>query len=146
MSKDKRFYIGIDPGVDNGLVVWDSKIKTYKLLITFSTCALLDFLVKKVKPKRNDYLVIVEDPGLNKPVFDRGKMSEDKYKRIAQNVGMNKCRASIVTEYCQYHGIDFEIVRPSTAKWDHNFFKATTRMHRRYSQHVRDAVKLVHGL
>lgn len=91
--------------------------------------------------------VIIEDPGLNKPVFlKRGANTHGAMQRVAQNVGMNKAYAKLIIEYCDKYGIPYLAVKPTTKKWDDDMFRKVTGIKKKVSQHVRDAVKLVWGM
>lgn len=94
-----------------------------------------------------DVKVIIEDPGLNKPVFlKRGANTQGAMQRVAQNVGMNKAYAKLIIEYCEKYGIPYLAVKPTTKKWDDDMFRKVTGIKKKVSQHVRDAVKLVWGM
>lgn len=145
-NNEKYLYIGIDPGVHTGFAVWQSNIKMYRYLETLNFWSTIDFLQTFIREGLKQVtLVVIEDPNMNKPIFKQAGLSNMDYQRKAQNVGMNKKEASLIIDYCKREKLDFEIVRPSTAKWNHDFFKAATGIKKRCSQHVRDAVKLVHG-
>lgn len=154
-------YIGIDPGVHTGIAIWNKAKGTLENMFTGDFWDVLELLgqfkVKNPSPfhvssavKLNlEAKVIIEDPGLNKPVFvKKGANSHAAIQKVAQNVGMNKAYAKLIIEFCVKYGIKYEAVRPTTAKWDDNYFKKITRMDKnlRVSQHVRDAVKLVWGM
>lgn len=143
-------YIGIDPGVHNGLAVWNSRQD--KLV----DCQDLSFwdMIEKIRDYRSlrnlpmmEIKVIIEDPGLNKPVFaKKGANNHSAMQRVAQNVGMNKAYAKLIIEYCEKYEIPYIAVKPTTAKWDQKYYEKLTKSKIKVSQHVRDAVKLVWGM
>lgn len=148
-KKVKMIYIGIDPGVHNGWARWDSRNMSLKEYRDMDFWTLIEELrashAIRILP-RMEFTVIIEDPGLNKPVFPKkGAQKFGAVQRVAQNVGMNKAYARLIIEYCEKYGIAYEAVKPSTKKWDAAMFRAVTGIKGRVSQHVRDAVKLVWG-
>lgn len=135
-------YIGIDPGVNNGIALWDSGNKT--LLIETKDFWKLINTMDLISQRVSRFTVILEDPNQNKPTFNRGK-NKPVNERISQNVGSNKRTAQLIKEYCEINNIPIELVRPSSAKWDKQTFENITKYKGSTSQHGRDAAKLVFG-
>jgi len=146
-------YIGIDPGENNGVAGWNSRDEILFKTATMKFWDVIELLREYGHPKpseafmRPDIKVIIENPGLNKPVFmKKGANNQGAMQRVAQNVGMNKAYAKLIIEYCEKYGIPYIAVKPTTAKWDQKYFEKVTKRKEKVSQHVRDAVKLVWGI
>lgn len=146
-------YIGIDPGVHVGWAVLDNKNKE---IIIYDTITFWQ-AIERIKwyknhnqfDNKNNFKIILEDPNLNKPVFNKDDVSpgakQKAYLRIAQNVGSNKRDAQLIHEFCTLNNIPILTVKPTTEKWDAIMLKKITGIDERTSQHVRDAIKLVYG-
>lgn len=141
----KRFYIGIDPGVNTGYALWDSKQGKFDMVstITFWGAILLLEVAMIVKEQ---HCIVIEDPNLNRPTFDRPGQNTFVMKKIAQNVGSNKRDAQLLIEWCESNGFEVVRVKPSTAKWDKNTFIRITKWERTTNEHGRDAAKLIFGM
>lgn len=141
-------YIGIDPGVQVGWAVWDSKEKKFKKYHTLNFWDCITS-IQSYTYYPTEFKVILEDPNLNKPVFNKPGVNPDAkqkaYLRIAQNIGSNKRDAQLIHEFCIENQIPIQTVKPSTEKWDAVTLKKITGIDERTSQHVRDAIKLVYG-
>ena len=136
-----KFYIGIDPGQNTGIALWNGKeIQFMKSMSFWDAIDLLDHYAETIP----EATIVIENPGLNKPVFHR-KVGKKQLQRIAQNVGMNKRDASLLIEYCKMKGFNIREVKPTTEKWDRKDLKMYTGITKRTNEHVRDAVKLVYG-
>lgn len=136
-----KYYIGIDPGRNTGICIYSIKTKTIINL------ELRDFwgAVQIIDQLSNDAVFIIEDPQLNKPVFNRGLKVNSNLK-VAQDVGRNKEQAYLLIEYMKMKNITFKQVRPSVEKWDHKYFVKLTKWQGTSNEHVRDAARLVWGL
>lgn len=135
-----KYYIGIDPGRNTGFCLYERLTKKIVKL------ELLDFW-ETVQTITNikDAMVIIEDPQLNKPVFNRGLKGNANLK-VAQDVGRNKEQAFLLIEYMRKSKIPFRQVQPRTEKWDHKYFVKLTKWDGSSNEHVRDAARLVWGL
>ncbi len=60
--KEKRIFIGIDPGVQTGIAVWDSELKKFVILQTTKIHTGMD-IVKNLKDNTNLHLIVyLENP------------------------------------------------------------------------------------
>lgn len=136
--------IGIDPGVNCGWAEFDTVEKKFKVVETISMAEAIIRLVESDKKIWGDFLVNVEAPQGNKPVFaDKLKgQNLSKSLKIAQNVGQNKSNSILLIEICQKLKIKVNAIVPKTEKWDAPAFKKITKYKGRTSQHSRDACKL----
>lgn len=140
-----KYSVGVDPGINTGLALWDGKSLVYGHIKTVNIINALHILL--TYHHEFEVTVYIEDPNQNKPVFGEKTKGQNfqKLQKIAQNVGSNKRDAQVLIEWCQYYNIPFKTVRPTTHKWDAEYFKRVTGMKEAYSQHARDAARLVYG-
>ncbi len=135
------YVIGIDPGKSNGFAVWDTRKAAITHMDTLNFFDLLDEL-KTWQGK--SVFIRVEDPRVNKPVFDKAAAdTKRKMLRVAQNVGMNKKDAENIIEYCKKIELKHEAVQPKEKKWTQEALTRRTGITKKVSQHVRDAIKLI---
>jgi hypothetical protein len=146
-------YIGIDPGVNTGFAIWDSKAKQ---IIEIKT---MDFwsVINRIDELKAEYgvsgiHVIIEDPNPNKPIFLKaGIKSKSAYGKVGQNIGSNKREASLLIEYMALKEIPHTSVVPkgsrskSKGKVTPAYFSMISGYKGRTSQHCRDAGMLVVG-
>jgi len=146
-----RIAIGIDPGVNIGVAVWNcgshvpisaATIKDRSKLITAIKLYLADGATVHVR---------CEDPRMNRPIFFRN-VSPRAQLKIARNVGMNQqITTDIESELrtiAESHPDRFTYLmcRPGSAKWKAEDMRLLAKWDKRCSQHARDAMKLVCGL
>lgn len=136
----ERFCIGVDPGKKTGVAIWDKKEKRIIGLTT------TDFwgIIYTIKYQTEPITVVIENPNLNKPTFDRGANAKAN-TRISQNVGSNKREAELIIDYCKRNSVPCIEVRPNKAKWSQKEFEQVTGLKTRTNEHVRDAARLVIG-
>ena len=143
-----RYLIGIDPGVNTGISVWDRKRQRVEDLAVMSYWEAIEF-VERFSPKNTE--LRIEDPDQISHVWDRpmpagagkylpaselmihhvrrGQMGAfiatmRKLIKIAQNVGMNKCDGKRLIEYFRLKGYTVKAVNPKNLgkKWTHAQF------------------------
>jgi hypothetical protein len=140
-----KTYIGIDPGVSTGFAVVQSegqKVLFYELhTLSFWQC-FEKMMFWHVNSDKYNCEVIIEDPGLNKPIFYRNQ-SGAAMNRISQNVGSNKRDAQLWIEFCEFYGIKYAVVRPTKTKLNAGDFARIYNIQKSCSQHARDAFRLV---
>lgn len=137
--------VGIDPGKNTGVAVWDCKEEKFLLLETMSFWTTFTTVTVDLWPKHEKLLAIVEDPRGNNPVFNRGHKGKRNLK-IAQNVGMNKKEAGLLIEGFRRSGIPTRGVVPKQSKINAAQFKQMTGYQGRTNEHKRDAGRLVYKM
>jgi hypothetical protein len=134
-----NYLIGIDPGKNTGLAVWNIAQKRLEIV---HTCGIIeamglvyDFLALGHKVKLR-----VEDARLRTWFGETGREK-------LQGAGSIKRDCSIWEEFCKFHSIKFDPVKPAAGatKWTDHYFKRVTGWKGRTSEHSRDAVCLVFG-
>lgn len=128
-------YIGIDPGVNTGVAVWDSNSKKF---LSIETMPILE-AISKVNVYR-DAVVIIEDARQRKWFGNSGK------ERL-QGAGSIKRDCQIWQEFLESNEITHYWVAPKNnkTKLDAMQFKQITGYVGRTNVHGRDAAMLVYG-
>ena len=147
-SPEPRHFIGIDPGRKTGLAVWDAKLSTFELLDTLDFWQTVDLVTTAYPPLST--VLVIEDPGMNKPTFGHGEAARRKREKISRNVGWNQCEAALLIEGFERLGYEVRRVRPQgkkgeKRKWNAAKFRAITGYTKRTSEHSRDAGMLVYN-
>ena len=136
-------YIGIDPGVNTGLVVWDDKKKKFIEVDTLSIHRAMDRI--KTFIAYNDVFIIFEDARQRKYLPMERNRSEQRGKLMG--AGSIKRDCSIWEDFLTDYDIPFRAVPPQKGgtKWDERYFKMVTGWKGKTSNHARDAAVLVFG-
>lgn len=139
-----RHVVGIDAGKDTGLAAWDTSEKRVTEILTLNFWGTYFHIIEKYSAV--DTIVIIEDPNLNKPTFNRSWVKSAKANTaVSQNVGGVKRETHLLAEGLSAYGFTVYAVRPGTKKWDKDTLKMYTGWAGRTSQHGRDAAKLIVG-
>ena len=149
------FWIGIDPGRNIGLAVWNSNTKSFSELATYRKdfnkfrSDMLEFaklrnstkVVLEATYKKNH---IWETPG--RPLPTTPKKIRTLLK-IARNVGMNQAAALEIKHLLQYLNLPFiEVVQgTSPTKLEVEYFRKISKWEGKVSQHSMDAAMLIIG-
>lgn len=140
-------FIGIDPGVHNGIAIYRKK-RRHLYLKTVKFWDLIRLINSLLKKRYEDPLfVVLEYPNFIKPTFGRENIPEVRFlDRRAQDVGSNKRTAELIKDYLEMCDIEYTLVRPSkkSPKWDKRKFDTVTDYEGPHSQHARDAAKLLY--
>jgi hypothetical protein len=134
-----QFLIGIDPGVQTGIALWDRASKSLQKIETVSIIEAQHFLLRQ-KDQWPHIFLRIEDARQRKWFGNAGREK-------LQGAGSIKRDCSIWEEFCQFHGIEYELVKPKNnkTKMDADIFKKCTGWKARTSEHARDAAMLVFG-
>ncbi|MEH0156487.1 hypothetical protein V6R21_20225 [Limibacter armeniacum] len=134
--RDYKYFIGIDPGTDTGLAVWNASSKSFEKIETKSIHQAFELVLEY---KGRDVFVIVEDASKRKWFGDN---AEEK----KLGAGSIKRDCSIWRDFLSDKGIDSLFVHPMRGgtKIDAKRFKAITGWGKRSSHHARDAAMLVY--
>lgn len=141
------FYIGIDPGNQNGFAVWSCREKQLKRLKTFSVMQIITELENYKKEFGDTFCVILEATYLNRAVWIPTN-NRKNFSKIARNVGMNQQTAKFIRDFCKDRNIELIESKPgkkSHTKLDSQQFERITGYRGRISQHARDAAMLIFG-
>ena len=135
--------IGIDPGVNTGLAVWDTKKRA---LLEVRTLPIIRALELCEEYRMTYPLHIVFEDARKRKWIPR-EQSLSQFKGRAMGAGSVKRDCDIWEEYCTEHCIPFEALPPrkGLTKWTAESFAAVTGWKGRTSNHARDAAMLVFG-
>jgi hypothetical protein len=146
-----KIFIGIDPGVNTGVAVWNSTKGRFEKLLTLSFWEAIKFLedtanvAQEFMPRK----IIMEDPNMKSPTFKRKGVFGARENKISQNVGSNKRDAQLLQEKCKSLGFNVVCIAPGANKYinlNAKQFQLNTRCMLQSSQHSRDAAAYVWGL
>jgi hypothetical protein len=137
-----RYFLGIDPGVNTGLALWDSNAKAFTDIQTVKIHTALDYVKNLSELLKENLLVIVEDARKRK--HDRGLTDEKK-----QGAGSIKRDCKIWEDFLTEKMVRFRLTAPngrlnSLAESSKlKIWTANTRWEKRTSEHARCAAMLV---
>lgn len=137
VSRTARYVIGIDPGVNTGIAVWDRHTQQFT---DIRTLGILDAMEVVLKVSRLDGGVClrVEDPR-------QISNSRPGSRAMAQGVGSVKRDAKIWEEFVEKHELPCRFIAPSKrtlTKTPQHDFNRWTGWKGRTSNHARDAAML----
>lgn len=138
------FCIGLDPGKNTGLAIWDTVDQEFIRVETVSIHKAL-FLVYDMRLIRPSIRVYFEDARQRKWLPKDTSSSE--YRGHLMGAGSVKRDSVIWQDALTDWGIPFEMVPPraGATKWDAQTFARITGYKGRTSNHARDAALLVYG-
>jgi hypothetical protein len=137
------YVIGIDPGVNTGLAVYNIPRGGLDEVTTTDFWEAYEY-VTRVYEQVNTLLVI-EDASLNAPTF-RKKGNGSVQDRLCRNVGGVQRESQLLIAGFERAGYIVIRERPTQAKWDDAAFRAITGWDVKESAHGRDAARLCYGM
>lgn len=145
MKITKPWVIGIDPGTDTGVAVWDTEAKEFVRLELMNFWCTYDFVTKNYNP--DDVLLVIEDARLNKATF-RHKGGGAYQDRLSRNVGNIQKECGLLIAGFERLNYEIQRIRPTSKdhKWDAATFTRYTGIKKGYNEHIRDAARLVWGM
>lgn len=131
--------IGIDPGCQTGVAVWDRTKKELQQVVTLQHHKAVSIISAYVM--KNKVLVRFEDARLRTWFGDAGREK-------LQGAGSVKRDSMLWEEWCKMYSVDFEPVAPKNnkTKMDSATFQKYTGWKGQTNEHGRDAAMLVFGL
>lgn len=168
-AKKTKYFVGIDPGRNTGICVYDPKRKGPERIVrimTFGFWDTIEFLENfekrmELPVSHHDtaipfdfedneitFEVIIEDPQLNAPTFfSKKKVIPEAIKLSkAQDVGRNKECAYLMIDYMTRKKIKFRQIKPKNSKWSDDDVRLYTKYLGSTNEHNRDAIRFVWGL
>ena len=136
-------YIGIDPGVNTGLAVWDTGIRDFRVVCTYG---IVEALHETREWAENwNTTLVVEDARKRQWLPREKNLSE--YRGKLMGAGSIKRDCEIWEEFAALYGIPIQFIPPrkGLTKWDAETFNKMTGWKGRTSNHARDAALLVWG-
>lgn len=136
--------VGIDPGVNTGLAVWDSSARQFLDIRCSGIVNAMDYL-RRLREERKISLVVFEDARQRKWIPREKDLAE--FRGRAMGAGSVKRDSAIWEEWCITNRIDFVATPPrqGMTKLTDLYFRGLTGYDRRTNEHGRDAAMLVFG-
>lgn len=140
MSKVAQIFIGVDPGTNTGLAIWNTAEKKFESIETLSIFKAL-MKVNQIIAEKKYVTVRIEDARQRKWFGNAGREQ-------LQGAGSIKRDCTIWEEFLTEIGVTFTMVPPKNnrTKMTAPSFKAYTKWNERTSEHSRDAAMLVFGI
>lgn len=143
-------YIGIDPGENTGMAVWDSASRSFLEVATLPLWEALE-QVKRwhyaclLAPVQVDLLVVFEDA--RQRTWFAPERNRSEYRGKLMGAGAAKRDSKIWEEFLEGQHIPFRAQgpRPGGTKWNKEYWYQVTGWKGRTSEHARDAALLVMG-
>ena len=137
-----RYVIGIDPGANTGIAVWDREQEEVIQTTTTTFWPAYDYICALYKTSETK--IIIEVP-LRTVMYAR--QASKGYKGAGQNRLMadaagNAKESTLLAQGLELAGYEVKRVRPIKAKWTAIQLKRVTGIEGRTNQHVRDAIAL----
>lgn len=143
-------FIGIDPGENTGLAIWDTASRSFRAVMTLRLHQALEEVKREyyaalASPIPTRFVVIFEDARQRRWFPKERNASE--YRGRLMGAGAAKRDAKIWEEFLQDLGCPYEAHKPApgTTKWDADYWAKVTGWKGRTSEHARDAALLVFG-
>lgn len=135
-------FVGIDPGVNTGLAIWDTAKGGFFIDVMTGTIVEAMMRIRQIDTK-SIKSIVMEDARQRKWIPQEQNLSQ--FKGRAMGAGSVKRDCSVWEEFCDYWGIPLEKVPPrkGLTKWDADTFARITGWKGRTSNHARDAALLV---
>ena len=133
-----RYLIGVDPGTNTGIALWDKKRRVF---LQIDTCGIVDAMADVLLFAKDDAEVWIEDARL---CIWPGRGGAGKL----QGVGSVKRDCSIWQEFCEHHNLPYMLIDPrhNRTKMKSPTFAKLTGWTERTNEHGRDAAMLVYGV
>lgn len=133
--------IGIDPGVNTGLAIWDIDEKRFTDIRTDSILTIIDRLKNDYLSKDDISIVLVVEDARKRTYF--GNTGRERLK----GAGSVERDCKIWEEFCELYGVKLCLIHPKHNKTKLNAeqFTRITGYTGRTSVHARDAAMLVYG-
>jgi hypothetical protein len=135
----KQVIVGIDPGVNTGIAIWDRLEKKLRVVTCVGFIEALDWIDSlTASTPRESIHVRYEDARLRKWFGSAGREQ-------LQGAGSIKRDCQLWEEFLTREGLSFEKVPPKNnkTKTDGKYFKKITGWEGRTNSHSRDAAMLV---
>ncbi len=144
-TADYRFFIGIDPGHETGLSMWDRDLQKLHVESTQLHRA-MESIREAFDADLGRILVRLEDARLRKWIPRMPDKSREAGRR--EGAGYVKGHCTAWEDFLEDLGVDYELVAPKNnrTKMRAEAFRHLTKYPGKTSEHGRDAAMLVYGM
>jgi hypothetical protein len=142
---ERKYAIGIDPGVTTGFAMYDRRLKVISVVKTLDFWSCYEHL-KATKPTCDMFIVVVECP-VKTAMYARQEPNAAKGNarygnRMMSNAAGNAREAELLADGIEKLGFEVRRVRPAREKWNQERLERVTGYTERTNQHVRDAIQM----
>lgn len=136
-------YVGIDPGVNTGLAIWDATDKSFSCVETMTIVEAMAWVEYYIPG--NDIVLVIEDA--RQRTWIPKEQSLSQFRGRAMGAGSVKRDSQIWEEFAKYHVLPLVLVPPknNSTKMKAEPFRKLTGWTGRTTEHSRDAAMLVFG-
>lgn len=137
--------VGIDPGTNTGMAVWDSSTRQFLDIRTTGIVEAMRYL-QDLQSERQIDLVVFEDARQRKWIPRERDIAQLKGR--AMGAGSVKRDCAIWEEFCKVYALDYRCPPPrkGLTKLTDTHFRGLTGYDGRTNEHGRDAAMLVFGV
>ncbi len=135
-----KILIGIDPDLEKSGIAYLTNTKLRLDLLSFPE--LLEDLRSYTD---SEIKVYIEAGWLNKKANWHGGSNPHIGMAIARKVGENHAVGKLLEEFCKFHAIPYELIKPTQTKLNADQFKKMTGYQGRTNPETRDAAMLIWG-
>jgi hypothetical protein len=144
-QQKKRYTLGLDPGRDTGVAVFDRETDKITLARSVTFWGFFREILPSYPPDSAD--VIIEDARLNKSLYARhDNQNAGTREAIGRKVGSVQAESRLIIEGLRLMGYNVLPIKPSGQKWDAVMLKRMTGITTRTNEHVRDAIRFCYGV
>lgn len=143
-------YVGIDPGVNTGVAIWDTKKQRFKSIDTYNIIEALHTLsLEFAGGVVRDGIAVFNEASVHFIIEDARKRKGDAglTDEKKQGAGSVKRDSKIWQEFCEYYNIPYTLAAPNgklnKIAHDRKMWEMQTGYKSRTSEHARCAAMLV---
>lgn len=143
----QKILIGIDPDLlkSGYCCMIDGMITELSTLSFFAMIEKITDAAYTANVAESSIVVYIEAGWLNAKKNYHGAKNTATAARIGANVGENHAIGKLLEEAMKFYAIPYQLIKPTTSKWDSGLFKQITGLTERTNQEERDALKLIWG-
>lgn len=123
----------------------DGMITELSTLSFFAMIEKINHCAESANVTNGSIVVYIEAGWLNAKKNYHGAKNTATAARIGANVGENHAIGKLLEEAMKFYAIPYQLIKPTTSKWDSGLFKQITGLTERTNQEERDALKLIWG-
>lgn len=140
-----KYWIGIDPGENTGVAIWDAGKQCFVSIFTTTAASAILHIWDNYVCWNNCTIIVFEDARKRQWIPREKNLSE--YRGRLMGAGSVKRDCTIWEEFCKDYNFNYLAVPPrrGETKWDADYFARVTGWTKRTSNHARDAALLVYG-
>jgi hypothetical protein len=141
----QKILIGIDPDLlkSGFCCMIDGKLSELSTLSFFAMIEKIKTAADAANVTNGSIVVYIEAGWLNAKKNYHGAKNTSVAARIGANVGENHAVGKLLEQAMKFYAIPYQLIKPTTAKWDAHLFKQITGLNERTNQEERDALKLI---